>query len=129
MLSKERHQTATGPSVVRSQWFRAFVTLTEKYDALALPSAQVWPFPNNWTFPKTINGMKMDTYHRRMEVVVPVSLIGVPSLAIPAGFSDKRLPMGFQLFGRRGDDRKLLSLGQAYHLHNYPPFKGLRRSL
>lgn len=94
------------------------MALTEKFDALALPSAQVWPFPIDWTFPKTINGMKMDTYHRWMEIVVPVSLIGVPSLAIPAGFSDQGLPMGFQLFGRRGEDRKLLSLGQAYHLRN-----------
>lgn len=102
-------------SQIRSDWFRKVVELSETYDAMALPSAQVWPFPVEWTYPEQINGVAMDTYHRWMEVVVPVSLIGVPSLAIPAGFGAQGLPMGLQLFGRRGQDRRILTLGQAYH--------------
>ncbi|MCV3271243.1 amidase [Roseobacter sinensis] len=102
-------------STVRSAWFRKFIELSSRYDAFALPSAQVWPFPVEWTYPKRINGTEMDTYHRWMEIVIPVSLIGLPCLAIPAGFSAQGLPMGLQLFGPRGSDRQILTLGHAYH--------------
>jgi amidase len=57
----------------------------------------------------------MDTYHRWMEVVIPVSLVGVPCLNIPAGFSTGGLPMGMQIFGQRDSDAKLLRIGQRWH--------------
>ncbi len=102
-------------SVIRSQWFRAAVDLFESYDALVLPTAQVWPFPVEWTAPKEIAGQAMDTYHRWMEVVIPASLIGLPALAVPAGFGGNGLPMGLQLIGRRGDEAGLLHLAEVYH--------------
>jgi amidase len=104
-------------SEIRSEWFRKFAEISAEYDAFALPSAQVWPFPINWTYPEIINGARMDTYHRWMEIVVPVSLIGLPCLAIPAGFGAQGLPMGLQLFGCRGSDHQILKLGLAYHTH------------
>lgn len=102
-------------SVIRSQWFARLADLFQTYDALVLPSAQVWPFPVDWRSPETINDRPMDTYHRWMEVVIPVSLAGLPALAIPAGFGGSGLPMGMQLFGPRGADRAILRLGQAWH--------------
>ena len=57
----------------------------------------------------------MDTYHRWMECVVPVSLIGLPCTAMPAGFGAGGLPMGVQLAGPRGSDGALLQLAAAYH--------------
>ena len=57
----------------------------------------------------------MDTYHRWMEVVVPVSLIGLPAVALPAGFGATGLPGGVQMFGTRGADRRLLQIAEAYH--------------
>jgi amidase len=102
-------------SVIRSDWFRRAAELFSQFDALILPSAQAWPFPSEWVFPKAINGAAMDSYHRWMEVVVPVSLIGVPALNLPVGFGDNGLPMGVQLFAPRGADRVLLQMGQAYH--------------
>ena len=102
-------------STLRSQWFATLAELFQTYDALVLPSAQVWPFPVEWRYPEAINGHPMDTYHRWMEVVIPVSLVGLPALALPAGFGPQGLPMGMQLFGPRGADRAILRLGQAYH--------------
>ena len=57
----------------------------------------------------------MDTYHRWMEVVVPVSLIGLPCLSVPAGFGENGLPMGLQLIGPARGDLRVLQLGQAWH--------------
>lgn len=102
-------------SVVRSDWFRKAVEVFDHYDALILPAAQVWPFDVNLPYPTEISGRAMDTYHRWMHVTVPVSLIGLPCLAVPAGFGAQGLPMGLQLFGPRGSDARLLSIGAAYH--------------
>lgn len=106
-------------SVTRSDWFARLAGLFARHDALALPAAQVWPFPVAWRWPRQVAGRAMDTYHRWMEVVVPVSLAGVPCLALPAGFGPDGLPgglpAGMQLFGPRGADRAILRLGQAYH--------------
>ena len=103
-------------SVIRSRWYATAARLFQTYDALVLPSAQVWPFPADWRWPQAINGVAMDTYHRWMEVVIPVSLAGLPALALPAGFGANGLPMGMQMFGRAGADSKILAMGQAYHL-------------
>ncbi len=102
-------------SVIRSRWYAHAARLFESCDALVLPSAQVWPFPAGWRWPETINGHHMDTYHRWMEVVIPASLIGLPALSVPIGFSDGGLPMGMQIIGRSGNDAGVLALGQAWH--------------
>ena len=102
-------------SVIRSQWYAVAARLFQTYDALVLPSAQVWPFPADWRWPQAINGRVMDTYHRWMEVVIPVSLAGLPALALPAGFGANGLPMGMQMFGPTGADARILAMGQAYH--------------
>ncbi len=102
-------------SVLRSDWFRRAAALFEEYDALVLPTTQVWPFDLDIPYPTAIAGHAMDTYHRWMEVVLPVSLLGLPALAAPAGFGPQGLPVGVQIFGPRGSDAKLLALGAAYH--------------
>ena len=102
-------------SLIRSQWYAAYAALFERFDAVVLPSAQVWPFPVEWRWPQQINGHPMDTYHRWMEIVVPASLVGAPVLGCPAGFGPEGLHMGFQLAGPVGGDAKVLALGQAYH--------------
>jgi amidase len=50
-----------------------------------------------------------------MQVCVPVTLGGLPCSTIPAGFGEFGLPVGIQLFTRRGGDAKTLLLAQAYH--------------
>ncbi|MFC3615091.1 amidase [Lutimaribacter marinistellae] len=110
-------------SVIRSDWFKTAAKLFERFDALVLPSAQVWPFDVDRHWPTEIAGQGMDTYHRWMQVVVPVSLIGLPCLAIPAGFGPQGLPLGLQLFGRRGSDAQLLGIGAAYHARTGWPQK------
>jgi amidase len=103
-------------SEVRSRWYARAAGLFDRFDALVMPSAQVWPFPVEWRWPEAINGRVMDTYHRWMEVVIPVSLLGLPSLNVPVGFGANGLPMGMQIFGRFGADAAVLAMGQQYHL-------------
>ena len=102
-------------SEIRSDWFRAAAALFDRFDALILPTTQTFPFAQEIDFPKEINGVTMDTYHRWMEVMVPASLIGLPSLSVPIGFGENGLPLGMQIIGRFGDDRSVLEIGQAWH--------------
>jgi amidase len=108
-------QSVHEASVIRSRWHAHAARLFQRFDAVVLPTAQVWPFPADWRWPQEIAGRKMDTYHRWMEVVVPVSLIGLPALSVPVGFSAAGLPCGMQIIGRSGDDAGVLAIGQAYH--------------
>ena len=102
-------------SVARTEWFRRAAVLFQDYDALILPAAQVWPLEVELPYPTEIAGIAMDTYHRWMQVVTPVSLLGLPCLSLPAGFGAAGLPMGVQLFGPKNTDARLLSIGAAYH--------------
>jgi amidase len=104
-------------SAVRSAWFAAAAGLFDRVDLLAMPAAQVWPFPKDWRWPGSIGATAMDTYHRWMECVIPVSLIGLPALAVPVGFGGPGggLPMGMQLAGPRTADAAVLRAGQMWH--------------
>ncbi len=101
-------------SVNRSAWYAHVCGLFEKYDYLALPTAQVFPFDADIHWPQEVAGRKMDTYHRWMEVVIPASLAGVPAISVPAGFNAAGLPMGLQLIGRPQGDLAVLQLAHAY---------------
>lgn len=111
MTALEAHDA----SAARAVWFACAVDLFSRYDALILPTTQVWPFDVNQPWPTEIAGVEMDTYHRWMACMVPVSLIGLPSLNMPAGFGGTGLPVGMQMFGPRGGDQKMLQMGEAYH--------------
>lgn len=100
---------------LRSDWFVQAARLFEDYDVVALPVSQVFPFPADWDWPKEIAGVKMDTYHRWMQVMVPASLLGLPAISVPVGFGTTGLPMGVQIIGAKGQDGKVLRVAQAYH--------------
>lgn len=100
--------------VARSAWYHAVSRMFESYDYLLLPSAQVFPFSADEHWPKSINGVTMDTYHRWMEVVIPGTLSGCPVINVPVGFSPERLPMGMQIIGKHHADFAVLQLAHAY---------------
>jgi amidase len=115
MSAREVHQQ----SVVRSIWFKKAAQLFETYDALLMPSAQVWPFSIDWVHPTEIAGVEMDTYHRWMQVVIPAGLIGLPVVNLPIGFGAAGLSAGLQLIGGRGQDAKLLGMANDWY-HGTP---------
>uniref|UniRef100_UPI003BA863DD amidase n=1 Tax=Stappia sp. TaxID=1870903 RepID=UPI003BA863DD len=101
-------------SQTRSAWYRAAQRLFSNFDLLAAPVAQLFPFYVTLDWPKEIAGRSMDTYHRWMECVVPASLLGLPSVSVPAGFGEGGLPTGLQLIGRPRDDLGVLRTASAY---------------
>ncbi|HWM38768.1 MAG TPA: amidase, partial [Streptomyces sp.] len=98
----------------RDRWYAALTGFLAGYDYVLAPAAQVFPFEKETHWPERVGGREMDTYHRWMETVVPWSMGGLPVIGMPAGFSDRGLPMGVQLIGRYGADFGLLQLAYAY---------------
>jgi len=101
-------------SVERSTWYQTIAELFTRFDYLAVPSAQVFPFDANTHWPREVAGKTMDTYHRWMEVTVPGTLSGCPIANVPVGFNNQGLPMGMQIIGPATEDLKVLQLAHAY---------------
>ena len=99
---------------IRQAWYRELDRLFDRYDFLALPTAQVFPYPKDLTWPREIAGRQMDTYHRWMEVVMYASIAGLPVINVPVGFDVQGRPMGMQIIGNFGEDKKVLEFGLAY---------------
>lgn len=101
-------------NIIRNNWNNELDRMFEIFDFLVLPTAQVFPYSKEIHWPKEINGRPMDTYHRWMEVVILGSLGGIPVVNVPVGFDSQGRPMGMQVMGKFGDDKKVLEFALAY---------------
>eukprot|EP01030_Chromulinospumella_sphaerica_P004597 gene4597-4500_t len=81
-------------SATRTRFFQSMLQLFERFDVLAIPVAQTWPFDVTMRWPQSVAGRTMDTYHRWMEVVIYATFAGLPAISVPAGFGPDGLPMG-----------------------------------
>lgn len=101
-------------SVSRTALYQAFHRLFDRYDYLVAPSAQCFAFDAALTWPRSIGGIGMDTYHRWMEIVTPFTLAGLPVASMPVGFSAHGLPMGMQIVGPARADFSVLAIARAF---------------
>jgi amidase len=104
----------TDAAIERSAWYATVLDLFSRYDFLLLPSGQVFPFDASVHWPREIAGQEMDTYHRWMEVMIPVTMSGCPALGMPVGFNAGGLPMGIQLVAPPHEELACLQLARAY---------------
>ncbi len=102
-------------SQTRTAFYAHICDMFERFDVLALPTAQTWPFPMEQRWPETIAGRRMSTYHRWMEVTLYATFAGLPAISVPAGFHPNgRWPIGLQLIGRPCSDAHLLRVAADY---------------
>ena len=85
-----------------------------RYDYLVLPVSQVPPFDVNQPYVTEINGVRMDTYLDWMRSCSWISVLGLPAISVPCGFTDDGLPVGVQIVGRQHDDLGVLRLACAF---------------
>ncbi|MBN4097002.1 MULTISPECIES: amidase [Methylobacterium] len=110
----------------RTRWYETLRRFMKTYDYVVMPSAQVFPFDKGLRWPETVGGRAMDTYHRWMQITIPATMSGLPSLAVPAGFGEAGLPTGIQIVGPNHGELACLQLGAAYDaasgwVRRYPP--------
>jgi len=104
----------TAASAVRTEWYHATRRFFETYDFFVVPTAQLFPFDATIHWPKKIAGTVMQTYHEWQKGVIPVTMAGGPSLAVPAGFGEGGLPIGIQIVGPDHAEMACLQLAHAY---------------
>lgn len=109
----------TKASQVRTLIKNEFLDVLKQVDVILAPVSPTtaWPIGQKANDPL---GMYMaDVY------TVCVNVAGLPSLALPCGFDDSKLPIGFQLVGGFFEEEKILSLGFQYQqltdYHLYTP--------
>ena len=86
----------------------------ETYEFLLCPVNQVPPFDLKQRYVEEINGVRMNTYIDWMQSCWTISVLGLPAISVPAGFTPEGLPVGIQIVGRHQDDLGVLQLAHAY---------------
>jgi aspartyl-tRNA(Asn)/glutamyl-tRNA(Gln) amidotransferase subunit A len=109
---KERRELEAARSRMR-EIRSVFVDLLKEADALLLPATPS-PAPRLDDRVVDAGGVGLDVRLGAPSVLTrPISLTGLPSLALPAGVSVEGMPLAAQLVGRDGEEAVLLGLGAA----------------
>ena len=98
----------------RAELYQGLLEFFESYDFLALPTVQVAPFAVETEWVTEIEGEKLENYLQWMQSCCVISLLPVPALSVPGGFTQSGLPVGLQLVGRPRGDLELLQLAHAF---------------
>ncbi|MCY4663012.1 MAG: amidase [Acidobacteria bacterium] len=115
----EEGRRLTGPRLGKAA--RAWTALLDRvrrfldrYEYLALPVTQVPPFDVEQPYPTEIDGVPMTTYLDWMRSCSDISVLGLPAIAVPCGFTGDGLPVGLQIVGRQHDDLGVLQIAHAF---------------
>lgn len=96
-------------SMIISEIDNCFDLNNEGVDAIIAPVAPTSPFKLGDKMNDPLKMYLTDVY------AATANLCGIPSIAIPSGFTNKGLPLGFQIMGPRFSEDMLFRLGKIYH--------------
>jgi amidase len=109
----------TAPEIGRAErertalWHRVRAFL-DRYDVIVTPTAAIPPFPVTMTHPTEINGKPMANYIQWAVLTYAFTVVGVPAISIPCGFTRDGLPVGLQIAGRWRDEATVLRVAAAF---------------
>jgi amidase len=98
----------------RTELYHRVRRFMETYEFLVLPVSQVPPFDVRQRYVTAINGIAMETYIDWMKSCYYITVVGLPAISVPAGFTPDGLPVGMQIVGRHQDDFGVLQLASAF---------------
>jgi mandelamide amidase len=82
-------------------------------DALVFPATPLPARPVGQDATVELNGRRADTRSTYLRNTEQGALAGIPGLVMPAGLTGAGLPLGLELDGPAGSDRRLLAMGAA----------------
>ena len=98
----------------RTRLYHRVREFMETWEFLLCPVNQVPPFDVKQPYVAEINGVGMNTYIDWMQSCWTISVLGLPAISVPAGFTPEGLPVGIQIVGRHQDDWGVLQLAHAF---------------
>jgi amidase len=97
-----------------------------RYDLIVTPTTAVPPFPLEVVYPSEIGGKRMTHYIEWALLTYAFTVVGLPAISVPCGFTRAGLPVGLQIAGRWRDEAGVLRAAAAFEAaqpwaHRRPP--------
>jgi amidase len=112
-LALTSRDVARGELLRTSQWQRMREFLATR-DLLITPTSATPPFPIEQAHPIEINGRPVGRMLQRSYLTYAFSVLGLPAISIPCGFTLQGLPVGLQIIGRRRGEAAVLRAAGAF---------------
>lgn len=113
-IEKGLNLTATDigkAETTRANIFHSVAKFFESYDLIACPCAIVPPYDAELRYAESVGDVQFENYYEWIAITFSLTLTGCPVLAIPAGFTNNRLPVGLQLVAPPRKEDTLFSAG------------------
>lgn len=104
---------ARGELLRTRQWNRVREFLADR-DLWITPTAAVPPFPIEQPHALEINGQPLGKGMQRSYLTYAFSVLGLPAISIPCGFTRDGLPVGLQIVGKRRGEAAVLRAAATF---------------
>jgi amidase len=111
----------------RSEIWEKVSNFFDKYDLLLTPTLPIPPFPAETWYPTEIDGKPMENPVDWVMMTYAMTMMGLPAISVPCGWTENGLPVGLQIVGRRHGEAALLQAAAAYE--SAAPWKDRRPPL
>jgi amidase len=124
-LALSSRDVARGELLRTQQWQRVREFLGER-DVWITPTTATPPFPIEHPHVLEINGRPVGKTMQRSFLTYAFSVLGLPAISIPCGFTSQGLPVGLQIVGKRRGEAAVLRAAAAFEAaqpwaHRVPP--------
>jgi amidase len=106
-------EVARGELLRTRLWQRVREFLSER-DLLITPTSATPPFPVDQPHVTEINGRPVGKTMQRSYLTYAFSVLGLPAISIPCGFTKAGLPVGLQIVGKRRGEAAVLRAAAAF---------------
>jgi amidase len=110
----ERGLNLTAADIVQAELTRGVLrarmeVFFDDYDLLLCPTSIVPPFPVEQVYVTSCNGVEFSNYIDWLAIVYAITLVSLPALSLPCGYTESGMPVGLQMICRHRGDADLLS--------------------
>lgn len=105
--------TVADALTIRPRLYAAMTDFLAGWDVLAAPVVGLHPLPVEVEYPPEVNGVASRDYLSWLCFAMPASVLGLPALSLPIGFTERGIPVGLQLIGQPRGEARLLQVARA----------------